>query len=108
MRLTNKLRAVEDVDSMAIKLLRAFVIFLFIALVLWEFLVSVVNAIPWDLLLSFLPDWLLPEVFQPLVDQIKQPEPVAQPAGGCTVMPDGILICEDGVHLPESKEGDKQ
>lgn len=107
MNLNNKLRVVEEADSKAIKWLRAFVICLFIGLIIWELLASLVNSIPWGILLGLLPDWLVPDVLKPMVEELNTPAPVDPPpaTNDCTVMSEGILICDDGVHLPEEREG---
>lgn len=104
MRLSDKLSVVEEVDSQGLKFVRMLAITLFVMMVVWKFIASLFGMIDWALLVDLLPDWLVPDVLSAGVKDV----PAVPIETSCKKMPDGILICDDGVHLPQDGKGDQK
>ncbi len=91
-------------------LLRAAILVLAAVLVAAQFVVAFFDAIDWNLLLGWGPDFLIPDVLSPLLDEVTPSQSdVSLPSDcDCKIMPDGTRIGPDGYYFTKPDQGDKQ
>jgi hypothetical protein len=89
-------------------LLRAFIVCIVVSIVLSEVIAMLWNTVDWRVVLSILPDWVIPDVLQDIADKVVPSGLVEPSSPKHTVMPDGTVIDEKGMRFPFRTKGDEE